>query len=210
MGHASFKLKGKTATIVTDPYDAELVGFKYPKGTVADIVTISHSHTDHNNVKAIEGSPLVISGPGEYEAKGVDIQGVATWHDTSGGKDRGKNTVYRIDIDGISVVHLGDLGHKLTEEQEELLGDVDVLLIPVGGFYTIDAKTALEVVTQLEPTLVIPMHYRTAKHDQKTFSVISGVDQFLREMGKEGITPIAKIKVTKDSLPQETQVVILE
>ncbi len=210
LGHASFKLKGKTASVVTDPFDPTLTGFKFPKGTICDMVTVSHDHSDHNFIKAIEGQPLVFSGPGEYESKGVQIIGIATWHDTSGGNERGKNTAYRIDIDNISVVHLGDLGHKLTEEQEEFLGDIDILLIPVGGFYTIDAKTASEVVTQLEPAIVIPMHYKTPQHTVKTFGSLTGVETFLKEMGKEGAVPLPKLKITQDTLPQETQVVVLE
>ena len=213
LGHASFKLKGKAAVVVTDPYDPDMVGLKFPKHTLADVVTVSHAHPDHNFINAVdqgETEMVVISGPGEYEVKGVDILGIAAFHDPNGGKDRGKNTLYRIDIDGISVVHLGDLGHKLTEEQEAAVGSVDVLFIPVGGFYTIDAKMAVEVVTALEPAIVVPMHYQRAELDPQVFQGLASVSLFLKEMGKEGLMPQPKLKVTKDTIPEETQVVVLE
>lgn len=213
LGLSSFRLRGKDAVVVTDPYDPDMVGLKFPKDTTSDIITVSHNHKDHNHTQAVKGvseDPIVISGPGEYEAKGVEILGVATFHDTKGGSERGKNTVYKIEIDGISIVHCGDLGHKLGDSEIDQLDGVDVVLIPVGGFYSLDAETAASVVTQLEPRVVIPMHYQRPGLNQKVFSSLAPVSLFLKEMGKEGVTPVAKLKVTKDSLPQETQVVVLE
>lgn len=210
LGHAAFKLKGKSAAVITDPFDEGMVGLKFPKHSAADIVTVSHPHPDHNATSVIENNPIVFAGPGEYESKGVDVLGISTFHDEKNGETRGKNTVFKIYIDGISIVHLGDLGHKLTEEQGELLDEIDVLLIPVGGFYTVDAKVAAEIATDLEPSIVIPMHYQRPGLNKDVFEKLSPVSSFLKEMGKDGIVPQPKLKVTKDSLPGETQVVVLE
>lgn len=212
LGHAAFKLSGKNAVVVTDPYAAG-IGLKFPKHVVADIVTVSHAHPDHNFVEAVEpgkNGRVIFAGPGEYERGGVEITGIETFHDSMNGTQRGRNTLYKIDIDGISIVHCGDLGHKLTEEQVEMIDSVDVLLVPVGGFYTIDAPTAAAVVTQLEPSIVIPMHYNRDGLDSKMFASLTPVSVFLKEMGKEGIVAQPKLKVTKDSLPPEMQVVVLE
>lgn len=208
LGHASFKLRGKTATIVTDPYDSMMVGLKFPKAE-ADVVTVSHQHADHNNAKAIGGSPFVVSGPGEYDIKGVRILGVSTFHDEANGSQRGKNTVYRITMDNLTLVHCGDLGHKLTTEQMEEVGIPDILFIPVGGFYTIDSHVASELVTVLEPKIVIPMHYLQKEMNQEQFGQLSNVASFLKEMGKEGITSQPKLSITKEKLPQETEIVLL-
>lgn len=200
MGHSSFKLKGKAATVVTDPFLTKCE---------ADIVTISHPHADHNQISKVSGSPFVIDGGGEYEVKGVSVIGVASWHDDKGGAQRGPNTIYVIEIDGMRVCHLGDLGHKLSDAQLEEIGSVDVVLVPVGGEYTLDAKQAGEVVKQLDPWIIIPMHYQQPGLDAATFGKLAGVDVFLKEIGKE-VTPMPKLVVTRDKLPEETQVVVLE
>ncbi|MEK7165885.1 MAG: MBL fold metallo-hydrolase [Patescibacteria group bacterium] len=213
LGHASFRLKGKSATVVTDPYDTQIVAYKFPKNTTAHIVTVSHAHPDHNFTKAVtseDGELIVFSGPGEYEVRGVEISGIDSFHDDKEGALRGKNTIFKFHIDGLTIVHLGDLGHLLTQEQEELLDDVDILLVPCGGFYTIDAKIAAQVVTALEPSLVIPMHYQKQDLNPELMKVLTPVSAFLKEVGKEGIVPQPKLKVTKETLPQEMQVVILE
>lgn len=209
IGHSSFKLKGKSAVVATDPYDEKMVGLKFPK-IEADIVTVSHQHEDHNNIQVIEGTPVVITGPGEYEIKGVKIVGVATFHDDMKGDKRGKNTVYHIKIDGISIVHCGDLGHKLDDKKLEMLDGVDILMVPVGGFYTLSASEASELASQLDPKIIIPMHYNHTKLNQNTFGQLSAVDVFLKEMGKEGIQPVEKLVVTKEKLPAELTVVVLE
>lgn len=209
LGHSSFKLRGKSTTIVTDPFDPSMVGLRFPK-IEAEIVTVSHDHHDHNFIGAVSGSPVIINGPGEYEVKGVDIIGINSFHDEKEGSERGRNTVYLIKIDGISVVHLGDLGHKLDDKQREILSGCHILMIPVGGFFTISAFEASQVVSQLEPTVIIPMHYNTPELNQKVFSKIAGVDDFLKEMGKESIIPQPKINITKDKLPVETTIVVLE
>lgn len=209
IGHSSFKLKGKNATVITDPYDPDKTGLKFPKVT-ADVVTISHAHSDHNYGKGVDENELVVSGPGEYEYKGVKIFGISSFHDAENGTKRGKNTIYRFVIDKISIVHLGDLGHKLSEKQVDSLGDIDVLLIPVGGKYTITAQEAAAIVSQVEPKIIIPMHYKREGLNESAFGELMGVDQFLKEMGKSEIVPQPKLVLTKDKLPLESMVVVLE
>lgn len=195
LGHSSFRIKGKQAVVVTDPYD-EKTG-KFPKGVEADVVTVSHDHADHNQTQLVGGSPFLVNGPGEYEIKGVSVIGVPTWHDDKEGAERGGNTLYVIEMEGLRIVHAGDLGHKLTEQQLQAIGgEVDVAIIPVGGVYTIDPKQAVEVVKQLDPWVIIPMHYQT-------------VDDFLKEMGKS-VLPVPKLSISRDRLPEETQLVVLE
>lgn len=184
LGHSSFRIKGKNATVVTDPFEQK---------SEADVVLVSHNHADHNVVSKIAGEPFIVDGPGEYEIKGVTVVGVASFRD---------NVVYKFTVDGVNLCHLGDLGHKLTDAQVETIGDVDILFVPVGGFYTIDAKTASEVVAQIEPVVVIPMHDKGEKLDP--------VDKFLKEMGTEEITAVAKYTISKDKLPENTSVIVLE
>ena len=208
IAHASFKLRGNKATVVTDPFDPAFLNLKFPK-VEADIVTISHEHADHNYLPADILSPLLIQGPGEYESKGVNVIGVSSYHDDKNGGERGLNTIYRIEMDGISLVHLGDLGHKLNDTQLELLDGVDILMIPVGGFYTLSVSTAVEVVNQIEPLVIIPMHYLTPDLKGPEFAKLSWVDVFLKEMGKEHVEPQAKYNITKDKKPAETTIVVL-
>lgn len=195
-------------TVVTDPFDAS-VGFKFPK-VEADMVTISHDHQDHNQKQLVGGKPYVIDGPGEYEVKGVSVLGLQTFHDEVQGQKRGLNTVYRIEFEGISLSHLGDLGHPLSSGQLAELNGVDVLFIPVGGVYTIGPKRAVEVISQVEPKIVIPMHYRVSEQKgDKTFGQLTGVKEFLKEIGEE-VTPQLKLLVSRDRLPSEREVVVLE
>jgi L-ascorbate metabolism protein UlaG (beta-lactamase superfamily) len=208
LGHSCFKIQDKEVTIITDPYDPS-IGFKLPRLT-ADIVTVSHDHHDHNNIAAVHGpagEPFVISGPGEFESKGVFVYGIPFWHDKSEGKEMGPNTVYRIEMEGISVVHLGDLGHTLSEEQAAELDGADILLIPIGGKYTIGAHEAVEIINEVEPRIVIPMHYKIPglKVD------IDSADKFLKEMGASKTEKLPKLKISKKDLPQEeTKVILLE
>src|SRR3989344_4528961 len=199
LGHSSFKFKGKTACVVTDPFD-EKCG-KFPRDIVADIVTISHDHTDHNQKEKVGGAPFVIEGPGEYEVKGVSVIGVHTYHDEKEGVERGANTVYVIEIDGLRVAHFGDLGHKLTQDQLQEMGPIDIILVPVGGVYTIDAKTAVEVVRQVDPWVVIPMHYQTP--ELKLTHELAGVGDFLKEMGKPEVPAVSKYVISAERLPTE-------
>jgi L-ascorbate metabolism protein UlaG (beta-lactamase superfamily) len=204
-GQACFKIKGKTATALFDPYDPAAIGLKLPKDTTCDMVLKTHDHPDHSNLVVAGEGALKIMGPGEYEVKGVMVTGVSTFHDNQKGAERGKNTVYNIEIDGVNIVHLGDLGQLLDESQLEEIGSVDVLMIPVGGVYTIDAKDAARVVAQLDPKIVIPMHYKL--DDLKV--ELEPLENFLKEMSVENPTPQPKLSITKDKLPEEMQVVVL-
>lgn len=189
--------------IITDPYPPDL-GYTLGKQT-ANIVTVSHQHPSHSYIEGIGGDYHVVNGPGEYEISGVLIIGVAIYHDTQRGQIRGKNTAYVMEVDGISVCHLGDLGHVPSSEQMEEMGDVDVLLLPVGGGSSISAAIAAEVMRQLDPNVVIPMHYKTPaiKRD------LDAVDVFLKEMGRGQVEPRPKLNVSKSNLPISTEIILL-
>lgn len=215
-GQACFQIivshqKGEQVKIVADPFSEE-IGWRLPK-LEADILLVSHSHHDHNNVKAVAPStgsgqaPFLIEGPGEYERKGVFIQGISSFHDEKEGKERGQNTIYTIDAEEMRLCHLGDFGEiELSPEQLEQIGDVDILMIPVGGVYTIDAKGAAKIIAQIEPRIVIPMHYHLPKLKVK----LDGLDKFLKEMGRKSVEPQPKLLIKKKDLPpEETKIVIL-
>jgi len=208
-GQACFRVKGKNTSVVFDPYDPDFTGLPKFKAE-ADIVCISHSHRDHNFAEAVtseSGKPFVISGPGEYEKSGVNIVGIASFHDDNGGKERGKNTIYNMAIDGVNIVHFGDFGQKkLTQEQVEQLSNCDVLLIPVGSVYTISGKEAPDIISQIEPKIIIPMHYKT---DGLKFD-LDPVSAFLSAMGKEGLEPQPKLSVSRERLLDEPEVVLLQ
>jgi len=209
LGHSCFKLQDKTGsegiTLVTDPFGKN-VGFKEPHFE-ADIVTVSHGHDDHNNTGAIRGNPFLIDSAGEYDVKGVSVEGVDSFHDDKEGKDRGKNIIYRISMDDLLIAHLGDLGQgALDTKQLEKLEGTDILLIPVGGKYTIDAKKAVEIISQIEPRIVIPMHYKV----KDSRIDIDGLDKFVKEFGVKPREE-EKLKISKKDLPQEdTELVILQ
>lgn len=210
-GHSSYKIKGKSAVVVTDPYDSVMCGLKFPHHVVADIVCISHDHPDHNAAKEIEGNPYVVTGAGEYDVKGVSIVGVSSFHDDQKGAARGKNIIYRFEVDGLALVHLGDLGHELSAQELEIIDGADILFVPVGGFYTIDAATAVKVVKSIDPYIVIPMHYGRPELNQANFSALAPLSVFLTEIGKSEVVPQPKLTITKDKLPEgELQVVVLE
>lgn len=208
-GHSCFKIQDKAGadgvTIVTDPFDKE-VGLKVPNFE-ADIVTVSHQHHDHNNVGALRGQPFIIDCAGEYDFKGVLVEGVDSYHDDKHGEERGSNIIYRIEVDDISVTHLGDLGQTLDNSQIEKLAGTDVLLIPVGGKYTLDAKKAVEVISQIEPRIIIPMHYKTKDSKNEQLN-LDGVDKFIKELG---LTPSyeEKLKISKKDLPAEDMELII-
>ena len=204
LGHACFRIKGAKTTIITDPYSPG-VG-ELPSKLTADIVTVSHQNLGHDYRKAVTGNPHLISGPGEYEIGGVLILGIATNHDNAGGAEQGKNTVYLMEIDEISILHCGDLGQMLAAAAIEEIGGVDVLLVPVGGKTTIGAQTAADLVRRLEPKIVIPMQYPVKNID----SGLDPVDKFLKEVGVKDITLQPKLAVTKAKLPPTTQVVLLD
>ena len=204
LGHSCFKIKGRQATVITDPYPPDL-GYSLGKPT-AHIVTVSHRHPGHSYVQGIGGEPRLVTGAGEYEISGVLITGIATFHDRERGQKRGKNTVYLMEVDEVSVCHLGDLGHVLTAEQVEEIDDVDVLLLPVGGVSTINAPMAAEVVRQIEPKAVVPMHYKTEALSWE----LEPVDRFLKEIGVKEINSQPKLSFTRSSLPASTQVFLLD
>lgn len=211
--------KNGSVLIVIDPFSKD-IGLRVPK-LQADIALVTHDHSDHNNVKAIsgspsqasrseiwEGKPFVIDGPGEYDIKGVYIQGIPGFHDSASGKDRGSITIYTIETEGIRLCHLGDIGQKeLLPEQLEKIGEVDVLMIPVGGTYTINAKEAIKIMSQIEPKITIPMHYKIPKLNIK----LEGVDSFLKALGIKKLEAIPKLSIKKRDLSgEEAKIVILE
>lgn len=206
LGHACFRIRGgQNNVVITDPYAPNL-GYS-PGELTARIVTVSHQHPGHSYVQGITGKPRVIAGPGEYEISDVFILGLATYHDDEQGKLRGKNTVYVIEVEGMLICHLGDLGHILTPGQAEEIDNVDILLLPVGGVSTIDAAIAAQVVRQLEPKIVIPMHFRTpAVLD----SQLEPVDRFLKEIGGKEIGAQPRLSITKLALPASMQVILLD
>jgi L-ascorbate metabolism protein UlaG (beta-lactamase superfamily) len=204
LGHSCFRIKGVHATVITDPYSPDL-GYSLGKST-ARIVTVSHQHPGHSYVQGIGGEPKLVAGPGEYEISGVLIIGMATFHDGEEGRKRGKNTAYLMEVDEVSVCHLGDLGHVLTTEQVAEIGNVDVLLLPVGGVSTINASMAAEVVRELEPKAVVPMHYKTEALNRE----LEPVGRFLKEMGVKEVSSTPKLSFTKANLPISTQVFLLD
>lgn len=218
LGHASFLLRGNSGKVVTDPYDSEMMQHNFPK-TEADIVTISHQHGDHNNVTGVvmadpnttQPNPLVLTMPGEYEKKGIRIQGFPSFHDKNQGSERGKNIIYKITIDDVDILHCGDLGHSLKSETVDEIGSVDVLLIPVGGFYTIGPDEAVDVVSKLEPAVVIPMHYKASGFNPEIMEKLASVDEFLDKIGTEVTKPGKKFSIKKSDITEEDlKVVVLD
>ena len=202
LGHSCFSIRGKEKTIVTDPYHPDL-GYLLNKPH-ADIVTISHFHPGHSYVEAVVNNPKQVKGPGEYEIGGIFITGIATFHDTEKGHVKGSNTVYVIEVDGIRLCHLGDLGHPLSSQLLEEIGSIDVLLLPVGEVSTIPVDIAVEIVKQLNPRVVIPMHYQT-----EVCGNLQPVDKFLNSMGIRDAEMKPKLLLTQTSLPTSMQIVVL-
>jgi L-ascorbate metabolism protein UlaG (beta-lactamase superfamily) len=195
LGHAAFLITTSAGRkIVTDPYEPGGFGGAIAYGPLkeaADFVTISHEHADHNYVKMVPGSPRVIRGTGEETHDGILFRALSTHHDKSRGAERGGNVVRVIEADEIALCHLGDLGHALAPEDATALGAIDVLLVPVGGTFTVDAKGATAIINRLRPRIAIPMHFRTPK---VSFD----------------IAPVDEVEVNKDSLPEPTEIVVLE
>ena len=209
IGHSCFKIKDKTISLVIDPYNPK-IGYKLPKLS-SDVVLVTHDHFDHNYIEGVSDYRLLVDGPGEYEVGGCFIYGKSVDHDEKNGEERGKVTMYLITIDDFNILHLGDLGRELTQEEMERIPNVDVLMIPVGNKYTIDEKTAVKVISALEPSYVIPMHYKT--DDLTGVEGLSGVEEFLEEMGvgddvKKDLDKL--VLNSKTDLDGETQVVVLK
>jgi len=202
LGRSCFFIKGKGKTILTDPCHPD---FGYPISKPhADIVTVSHFHPGHSYIDGVANSPKQIKGPGEYEIGKVFVTGITSFHDNEKGKGKGKNTIYVMEIDGINLCHLGDLGHPLTPQLLDDMGSIDVLFLPVGEMSTIPIDVAVEIVKQLNPSIVIPMHYKTQVRDN-----LQPVDEFLRRMGIHETETKPKLSLTRSSLPSSTQIVVL-
>jgi L-ascorbate metabolism protein UlaG (beta-lactamase superfamily) len=206
-GQAAFLLTSDAGTkIITDPYTPGGFGLNYGDiAESADIVTVSHDHADHSNVAGVKGSPKVVRGAADV--KGIKISAVPAYHDASGGKERGGNIIFCFDIDGLRVCHVGDLGHDLSEKQVKDIGKVDILLIPVGGNFTIDAAAATRVGGVLAPKIIIPMHYQ---NDRCPDFPVAGVDGFLK--GKENVTrlEVSEAEFHAGKLPAAAQIVVLK
>ncbi len=208
LGHAAFVITSDTGLkIITDPYYTTRARLSYGEITEsADIVTVSHDHFDHCNAAAVRGNPEVIRKAGRSTAEGIEFKGIASYHDDAGGSMRGNSVIFCFELDGIKVCHLGDLGHRLDDRQVAEIGAVDILLIPVGGFYTIDAQAATKVCDQLKPKVIIPMHYKT----EKSFPEISGVDEFVK--GRSNVTrqDSSEVEFKAGELPASTQIIVLK
>ena len=210
-GHSLFQIttnpqKNSPIKIVVDPYDKS-IGLRVPK-LEANILLITHQHNDHNNIKAVSGNPFLIEGPGEYDVKNVFIEGIPSFHDDSQGEKRGENTIYVIESEDLRICHLGDLGQKeLTEQQLEKIGDIDILMIPVGGTYTISVQETGKIMSQLEPHITIPMHYGLPNLKIK----LDPISKFLKAFGLKSLSPIKKLSIKKkDIASDEAKIIILE
>ncbi|MBX4211552.1 MAG: MBL fold metallo-hydrolase [Candidatus Yanofskybacteria bacterium] len=204
-GQSCFRIEAKEGSILIDPFSKE-IGLRPPK-IKDDLVLVTHQHMDHNNTTEMNPEALLIDGPGEYERKGIQVQGILSYHDKSQGKERGLNTIYLIKAEEMTLCHLGDFGQgKLDDSQVEAIGDVDLLLVPVGGTYTIDAKEAVEVISQVEPKVIIPMHYKIPDLAVD----LDAPEKFIKEVG---LTPekVDKYRISKKLLPvEETKLIMLQ
>lgn len=212
LGHSCFRLRGREGIVITDPYDRS-VGLDIGRPT-AHIVTVSHNHPDHNNVAAVRPARervVVIDGPGEYEVGGVLITGVRTFHDKHKGAELGRNTVYVVHLDDVVFCHLGDLAHELTSQQIDEIGNVDVLFVPVGGGETIGPAEAASVISQIEPRIVVPMHY-AFEGQQRLLETLAPLDGFLHELGIKEHTAEERLTLTPGNLPgdaEQTRIVVM-
>jgi L-ascorbate metabolism protein UlaG (beta-lactamase superfamily) len=207
LGHASFMIISEAGLkIITDPYP-QGSGLNYtPINEAADIVTMSHDHFDHNNISSVPGKPQVIIGSGAKNIKGIQFNGVSTHHDGSQGKERGANTAFCFSVDGIKLCHLGDLGHRLSQEQIAEIGEVDILFIPIGGVFTIDSKMAGTVTDDIKPKIVMPMHYKTAKCDWP----LNTIEDFVANKKKVRKLNSSEIEFKAGKLPDVTEILVLQ
>lgn len=207
LGHSCFLITSQDGTrVITDPYTVD-GGINYsPIKEIADVVVVSHGHGDHSNVSTVQGKPEVVRGDGTKTAKGIQFRGIASYHDAFQGTQRGPNTIFCFTIDDIKLCHLGDLGHVLSPEQIAEIGAVDILFVPVGGFYTIDAFAASQVCDQLKPKVVISMHFRTPRCAMP----IAGVEDFLK--GKKNVRRVggSEADFERERLPAATEVALLQ
>lgn len=203
LGHSCFRLRGRRASVVTDPC-ARSSGYNLGRVT-AELVTVSNSHPHHSAVGEVTGDPIVLDGAGEYEVAGVVVTGFRTDPPTKASAEA-RNIAYIIEIDEVTVCHLGDLANPLTAEHLELTKDIDILMVPVGGNCTVGAAQAVEVISQLEPKIVVPMHYATDSSNVE----LEPLDRFLREMGITESEPVQRLNVSPSTLPPEPAVVVLQ
>lgn len=208
LGHSAFQLKGSSAKVVTDPFDSAKVGLPFPK-VEADIITISHDHDDHNQSAQVGGTPTIFDIPGEYEKMGVRVTGFSTYHDKSKGEERGQNTVFLIEIDDVSILHCGDLGHGLDDDLISEIGSVDVLLVPCGGVYTISAEEAAKVTRSVEPSIVIPMHYKIPGLALSKAEEMQTVDDFLTQLGNPNVEESSLLKIKKSDFTEESSLRVI-
>lgn len=200
-GQSCFKIQSKDITLITDPFDKK-IGLRPPYGS-ANIVTVSHNHSDHNNFQVVKDSPFVVDGAGEYEIKKITIRGINSYHDNQEGRERGLNTIYVMEMEDIKICHLGDLGqNSLVNGQLEKIGQVDILFVPIGGVSTIDWKSAGTVISQIEPRIIIPMHYKISGAKEKVLKLDSA-DNFCKEYGISPKDAVNKFSIKKKDLPQE-------
>lgn len=209
-GHSCFKITtkpsgrgGEDAVIFLDPFDKS-IGLRPPQGN-ADMVLVSHDHHDHNNVEVLKGEPRIIDIPGEYSVKGVNIIGITSFHDNKGGLERGLNTIFVLESEDLRVCHLGDLGCDLIEKQIETIGDVDVLMVPVGGNYTIDGKKAAEIAKKIEPKIIIPIHFKMAGMTED----IDDEKKFCNEIGNCPKEKVSKLNLKKKDLEEKNLEVVV-
>lgn len=205
-GHSCFYIESRDGMrVVTDPFDPT-VGYKVPE-LEADIITMSHDHYDHNYVQCVHGDYVVLNQPGNYDVNGMEVKGTKSFHDEVGGQKRGSNVIFNIKVDGIKICHMGDLGHIPDNAQIKEMGDVDILLIPVGGIYTIDAKGAVEIIDELKPKVVIPMHHKTP--DLK-FN-LGKLDQFIEKLKTYSQVNLKELNITSQDLKEYIgRVVVLD
>ena len=200
-GHSCFKLQSKDIVIITDPFDKK-IGLRPPYGA-ANIVTVSHNHYDHNNFEAIKGNPFVVDSAGEFEIKKITIKGIDSFHDNSEGKERGNNIIYVIEMEGMNICHMGDFGQEgFINSQLEKIGQIDVLFIPIGGVFTIDWKIANTIISQIEPRIIIPMHYKISGVKGELLKLDSA-DNFYKERGVSSKDVVEKFSIKKKDLPQD-------
>ena len=209
-GHAAFLITSDQGVkIITDPYEPGAFGGQLTYGQIkdqADIVVISHDHADHNDTKSLPGSPEIVKGSESKTVKGISIKGISTYHDPSKGSERGDNTIFTFSVDGMKICHLGDLGHILGDEELAEIGPVDLLLIPVGGYFTIDPKEATRVAEQIKPKILIPMHFKT----KKCGFPIAPVEDFLKGKPNLKRPKVSEAAFEKKGLPQQMEILVLE
>ena len=202
-GQSCFKIQSSELVIVIDPFSKD-IGLTPPRFR-ADIALVTHQHSDHNNLDSITGNPFTIASPGEYEAKGAYIHGIQTFHDAKKGQERGLNTIYVIEVEGIRILHLGDFGEADVSNAAflEQIGEIDILLIPVGGTYTIDGEQAAKLSKEIEPSYCIPMHYNVPGLKVS----LADNTQFLKEMGIRSIEPQDKLTIKKKDIVRDEKTI---